>query len=224
MDTEKRKKRLTRLIDRMNDGQDAALRDMRSALLDEQFNAFQSEWDAQLEQRGEVKAKPEAVAEYEERFKAAQFAYNKAEGYSSSARRNPKKGNDGLFTHQRLYAESQTLFEKLVEYLSEQLDFDPQLQIWFDRPLHDLNVGLTPDDVPRVVTSRSLDRTGNGFLIANLSKRDIKLRALNDSLAALVEVERLAKRTPAEVAAEALVASENLRRAAGLRSFGRQRK
>lgn len=72
--------------------------------------------------------KPVAVAEYAERLKAAQFAYNKAEGYSSSARRNPEKGNDGLFTYQRLCAESQTLFEKLAEYLSEQLGFDAQLQ------------------------------------------------------------------------------------------------
>ncbi len=223
MENEKRRKRLIRCIGRLNDGVDVALRDMKSALLAEQFTAFKSEWAAQVEQRSEAKEKPDAVVEYETRFKAAQFAYSKAEGFNGSNSRKPKKGKDGLYTHQSLFQTSQLMFEELVEYLREQLVGNPSLELWFDRSVDDLAVGLTPEDVPRVVTSRSANKRGDGLLNGRRSKRDIKLSALQNALAELAEEDRLAGLSSVEVTAEKLQAAKSRMQLEELRNIARSR-
>ncbi len=224
MNDARRKIRLSELIERINAGTDVAARDMKLVLLDEQYSAFQSEWASQLEQRSYLRDKPAVVVEYEERLKAAQFAYSRAEGYSGSTKRKPVKGRDGLFTHQRFYRKAESLFGGLMEYLTEQLEIDPSLQIWFDRQVEDFYVGLSPDAMPRVVTSRSTDRTGAAGIAGTLvSKRNLKLDFLVMALEAILEKERLAGRTPTEIAAEEAQDAEMLRQRQELLRFFRRR-
>ena len=62
---------------------------------------------------------------------------------------------------------------------------DLSLQIWFDRGV-DLtphgNTTLSPQGVPRVVTSRSLDAEGGGFLSLFSTKKEVKVEILERAI------------------------------------------
>ena len=82
-----------------------------------------------------------------------------------------------------------------MEILQELLHADASIQQWFDRALDldaDGDLGLTPVAMPRVVTSRSLDRqTTDSRLI---SKREVKIATLEWAISALVAVETIEKK------------------------------
>jgi hypothetical protein len=52
-----------------------------------------------------------------------------------------------------------TLFERLAEYLSEKIAGDLDLEAWFDRTVEttpENSFGLSPDSFPKIIASRSL--------------------------------------------------------------------
>jgi hypothetical protein len=198
VETIKRKERLATLIKRLNNGVDIAKRDLENALTVDQYEQYKQRNEEQKQIRADLKEKPKAIIEYEKKLKVAIFEFNRAEGYSQSTKRKLVKDNLGLLTNVRAYRRSESHCEHLIEYLSEQLFADPSLSIWFDREIIfgvEGNLGTTPDTLPRVVTSRSLERIGSGILQSKVSKRDVKLRVLEDALATITEDERLASRT-----------------------------
>jgi len=205
MDRSQRKARLTELLDRLTNGQDVARRDMKAVLSEEQFAAMQVYWDEQKQFRADAKNKPAEVIEYEKRLNKAMFEYSKAEGYSGSMRREQIRGNDGKRTAKRAYDRAETAFERLIEWLEERLTADPSLRTWFDRTIAfglEGNLAPNPDEMPRVVTSRSKDRVGDGWLIGKQTKRDVKRRVLDEALADTVAAEELAARIAARIAEE----------------------
>jgi len=222
----KRKARLMTLIERMNGGKDVATRDLKLALTKAEFQAFESAWHDQQSLRASAKQKPTAIVAYEKRLKQARFEYSKAEGYSGSTRRKPTKGSDGRMTNERGYARSEAICEKIIEYLQEQLSANPALCGWFDRdiafgPAGDL--GTTPDQLPQVVTSRSLEGHGSGFLVGKRSKREVKLTALRDAVAAIEDEEKTFTHVAARIKEEdELAAAEARRRSIELRRLSRR--
>ena len=82
-----------------------------------------------------------------------------------------------------------------METLQEIVAADASLQVWFDRALDfdaDGDLGLTPVAMPRVVTSRSLDRqTTDSRLI---SKREVKIATVEWAISALLAVETIEKK------------------------------
>ena len=207
MDLQRRKARLIELLDRLRSGSDVAPRDLNLVLTDQQFGDLQQQWQAQKELRGQAREKPAAIVEYEKRLQRALFEYGKAEGYAGSTRRAQPVGSDGKRASTRGYRRAETAFEQLLEYLDERLSADPSLCMWLDRQVDfgpTGGLGLGPAQMPRVVTSRSADRKGNGWLVGLQTKRDVKRAALEEALAATVAEEELAERVAARIAEERL--------------------
>ena len=76
-------------------------------------------------------------------------------------------------------------FEKLLEYFEEIMSADLSLQIWFDSGV-DLtpngDTTLSPQGVPRVVTSRSLDLQHGGLSSFISSKKEVKIESLENAI------------------------------------------
>ena len=76
------------------------------------------------------------------------------------------------------------LFERLLEYLQEIITADLNLQLWFDREVYfnaDGGMALSPQSVPHIVTSRSLDAEC-GFLSLITIKKEVKITTLEDAI------------------------------------------
>jgi len=127
--------------------------------------------------------KPKEIPEYEQRLKAATFAYNKADSKSQKGHRSAKK----------MFGASDTLFERLSEYLTEKIVGNHDLEIWFDRPLAtgaEDSFGLDPDSFPKIITSRSLNNNGGGYLVNKRTIREVKVDAVQRVLEELTAPEQ----------------------------------
>lgn len=223
MDLVRRQARLIELLGRLRDGVDVAKRDMKAALSYAEFDSLEQQWEEQQSLRAATKQKPEEVVEYEKRLKKAEFEYGKAEHFNQSSKRKRVKGNDGLRTDERGYRRAETALERLIEYLDECLARDPGLNIWFDRPVAfgaATDLALSPEAMPRVVTSRSLNRRGDGRMVGTVSKRELKMAALERALAAIEEEQQRIRLGPEQAAAEE---AARLAEAQALRTFVRRR-
>jgi hypothetical protein len=125
--------------------------------------------------RKDYSDKPSEIVEYEERLSKAIFTYNRAEGYR-------RKGKSKSAREMGQIADVQ--FEKLLEYF-EEIMADLSLQIWFDREV-DLtpngDTTLSPQGVPRVVTSRTLDLQHGGLSSFISSKKEVKIENLEHAI------------------------------------------
>ena len=149
-------------------------------LTKDQFNSIAERWENEKLQREEWTDKPDEIKEYEERLRQAFFIYNRADSYS-------QRGNSA--TAQKLFNQADKLFERALERLQEITESDPRLAAWFDRPLDfslDSTFNTNPDQVPRVVTSRSRINQSVGFTGARQTKADIKLAVLKEALEDLI--------------------------------------
>jgi hypothetical protein len=86
-----------------------------------------------------------------------------------------------------------TLFERLAEYLSEKIAGDLDLEAWFDRTVEttpENSFGLSPDSFPQVITSRSLNNAGGGHLVNKRTIREVKIDAVKAILEELTAPEQ----------------------------------
>lgn len=204
----RREERLKVLLARMQAGEDIAVRDFAGALTDDELTHWKNKWQEQLEIRAEMKNKPAVVVEYEKRLKKAMFAYNKAEGYNGSTKKQARRDATGVATHRRLYRQAETLFERAFESLREAWERDESLELWFDRQLM-LDTGLDAINAPRVVTSKSLDKIpGKGYERMLRTKRELKQATLE---AALKQIEDDRAKAAAGVTAEDEAAADAVR-------------
>ena len=84
--------------------------------------------------------------------------------------------------------------EDALEILQEIVDADASLHIWFDRGLdfgHGSLVDSQHGNLPRVITSRSLDRQTTDSRL--MSKREVKIAAVEWAISALLAVEAVDK-------------------------------
>jgi hypothetical protein len=144
-----------------------------------EYEGFESDWESQLQIREELNEKPDELKRYEDKLKKAIFNYSKAEGYS---------------TAKKFYNSSESLCEDALKILQGIVDADVSLNMWFYRRLdfgHGSLVDASLGNLPRVVTSRSLDRqTSDNWL---MSKREVKIVAVETAISALLAVESVDK-------------------------------
>ena len=129
-----------------------------------------------------LKDKPDEIIEYEQRLKAATFAYSKADYKSQKGHRSAKK----------MFGASDTQFERLSEYLTEKIAGHLDLEAWFDRTVEttpENSFGLSPDGFPQIITSKSLKNTGGGHLVNKRTIREVKIDAVQRVLEQLAAPE-----------------------------------
>jgi hypothetical protein len=185
--------KLQKIIERLSGGEIVQNRQLKTVLGTEVYARYLSDCEYQRHLRAMLKDKPDEIIEYERRLKAATFAYSKADYRSQKGHRSAKK----------MFGASDTQFERLSEYLSENIIGHPELEVWFDRPLTKGlgdSFGVSPDGFPQIVTSKSLKNTGGGYSHYLRTIREVKMDAVN---AALLELS-----TPEP---EAVVENEDLK-------------
>jgi hypothetical protein len=117
--------KLQKIIERLSGGEIVQNRQLKTVLGNEGYARYLSDCEYQKYLRVMLKDKPDEIIEYEQRLKAATFAYSKADYKSQKGHRSAKK----------MFGASDTQFERLSEYLSENIIGHPELEAWFDRPL-----------------------------------------------------------------------------------------
>ena len=177
--TKNEKKRLEKLegmCHQLKRGKNVQNRQLKHWLTENEYKEFEESWKQQKEIRAEYAEKPSEVVEYEEKLSKAIFTYNRAEGYR-------RKGKSKSAREMGQIADVQ--FEKLLEYFEEIIAADLSLQTWFDSGV-DLtpngDTTLSPQGVPRVVTSRSLDLQHGGLSSFISSKKEVKIESLENAI------------------------------------------
>ena len=169
---EKRIDRLKQVLERLSRGEIVQNRQLKTVLGAEGYARYCYDYREQEQLREILADKPKEITEYERRLKAATFAYNKAD--SKSIKRQHKSAS-------KMFNYTDTLFERLAEYLSEKIAGDLDLEAWFDRTVEttpENSFGLSPDSFPQVITSRSLNNAGGGHLVNKRTIREVKIDAV----------------------------------------------
>ena len=170
--------KLQKIIERLSGGEIVQNRQLKTVLGNEGYARYLSDCEYQKYLRVMLKDKPDEIIEYEQRLKAATFAYSKADYKSQKGHRSAKK----------MFGASDTQFERLSEYLSENIIGHPELEAWFDRPLAKClgdSFGVSPDGFPQIITSKSLKNTGGGYSHYLRTIREVKMDAVNAALLGL---------------------------------------
>ena len=164
---------------KLEQGQHVQNRRLKKWLTDDQYALIDELWQEQLQLRDELKDKPDAIKEYEERLRAAIFHDNRADGYR-------RRGNTKAAEQMR--NKSIAALEDLLERYAEMIQEDLSLHAWFDRELdwgHGGDATADLASVPRPITSTSKD--ANGSLIHNtMTKREVKQQVVESAIDALI--------------------------------------
>ena len=91
----------------------------------------------------------------------------------------------------KMFLNSDTKFEQLTEFLRENIEGHPELEAWFDRPIHtgpDNSFSLTPNAFPQIVTSRSIRNQGGGYMSNLKTIREVKIDVVEAEIEALETV------------------------------------
>ena len=180
---EKRIDKLKQVLERLSRGEIVQNRQLKTVLGTEGYARYCDDCHEQEQLRDMLGDKPKEITEYERRLKAATFAYNKADSKSQKGHRSAKK----------MFGASYTLFERLSEYLTEKMAGNGALETWFDRPLAtgaEDSFGLDPDSFPKIITSRSLNNKGGGYLVNKRTIREVKVDAVQRVLEELTAPEQ----------------------------------
>ena len=173
---EKRIDRLKQVLVLLSRGEIVQNRQVKTVLGDEEYARYLDDYRKQKQLRDMLGDKPKEITEYKRRLKAATFAYSKADSKSSRGRSKAVS---------KMFNASDKLFERLAEYLSENIAGHHDLETWFDRPLAtgvENSFGLSPDSFPQIITSKSLKNTGGGYLINKRTIREVKMDAVQQAL------------------------------------------
>ena len=181
---EKRIDKLREVLERLSRRKTVQNRQLKTVLGAEGYARYCYDYREQEQLREILANKPKVITEYERRLKAATFSYNKADNKSLKGQH---KSASKMFNY------TDTLFERLAEYLSEKIAGDLDLEAWFDRTVEttpENSFGLSPDSFPQVITSRSLNNAGGGHLINKLTIREVKIDAVKTILEELTALEQ----------------------------------
>ena len=140
------------MLDELIRGKNVQNRRLGTWLTEAEYEGFKSDVESQQQIREELNDKPDELKRYEGKLKKAIFNYSRAEGYSTKWKHSTAK---------KVYDSSESHCEDALEILQEIVAADASLHMWFDRGLdfgHGSLVDAQLGNLPRVVTSRSLDR------------------------------------------------------------------
>ena len=181
---EKQIAKLQKVLERLSRGEIVQNRQLKTVLGSEGYARYCYDYREQEQLREILANKPKVITEYERRLKAATFSYNKADNKSVKGQH---KSASKMFNY------TDTLFERLAEYLSEKIAGDLDLEAWFDRTVEttpENSFGLDPDSFPKIITSRSLNNKGGGYLVNKRTIREVKVDAVEVVLAELTAPEQ----------------------------------
>ena len=173
--------KLNRMLDELRRGENVQNRRLATWLTEAEYEGFKSDVENQQQIREELNDKPDELKRYEDKLKKAIFNYSRAEGYSTKGKHSTAK---------KFYNISESLCEDALEILQEIVAADASLHIWFDRGLdfgHGSLVDAQLGNLPRVITSRSLDRQTTDSRL--MSKREVKIAAVEWAISALLAVD-----------------------------------
>ena len=80
-----------------------------------------------------------------------------------------------------MFGASDTQFERLSEYLSENIMGHAELEAWFDRPVAKGvgdSFGVSPDGFPQIIASKILKNTGGVYVDQLRTIREVKIDAV----------------------------------------------
>ncbi|MDC1231780.1 hypothetical protein N8076_00735 [Gammaproteobacteria bacterium] len=177
----KRLNKLETIAHKLKRRENVQNRQLQTWLSEDEFAQVDIEWKEQLELREELKDKPSELKRYEDKLKKAIFNYSRAEGYSTKGKHSTAK---------KFYNSSESHCEDVLEILQEIVAADASLHMWFDRGLdfgHGSLVDAQLGNLPRVITSRSLDRQTSDNRL--MSKREVKIAAVEWAISALLAVD-----------------------------------
>ena len=180
---EKRLAKLRTVLEKLCSGKTVQNRQLQTLLSEKSYARYLDDYTSQTEMRNWLKEKPTVITEYEKRLKAATFAYSKAD--AMSAKLKSKRIEE-------MFGNSDTKFERLNEFLRENIEGHPELEAWFDRPIHtgpDNSFSLTPNAFPQIVTSRSIRNQGGGYMSNLKTIREVKIDAVQAEIEALETVQ-----------------------------------
>ena len=170
----KRLAKLEAIVDKLKHGKNVQNRQLQTWLSEDEYSQIEVEWQEQLELREELKDKPSDLKRYEEKLKEAIMMRNRSDAYH-------RKGNKAL--SYKLDSKCESLCEDALEILQEIVQYDASLQIWFDRELdfgHGSLVDASIGNLPRIVTSRSIDKKRGDIRLA--SKQSVKLAVVERAM------------------------------------------
>ena len=149
-------------------------------LTEAEYEDFKSDVENQQQIREELNDKPDELKRYEDKLKKAIFNCSRAEGYSTKGKHSTAK---------KFYNSIESLCEDALEILQEIVDADASLHMWFDSWLdfgHGSLVDAQLGNLPRVITSRSLDRRTIDTRL--MSRREVKIAAVERAVSALLAI------------------------------------
>ena len=179
---EKRLAKLRTVLEKLCGEKTVQNRQLQTLLSEESYARYLDDYTSQTEMRNWLKEKPTVISEYEKRLKAATFSYSKAD--AMSAKLKSKRIEE-------MFGNSDTKFERLNEFLRENIEGHSELEAWFDRPIHtgpENSFSLTPNAFPQIVTSRSIRNQGGGYMSNLKTIREIKIKAVQAEIEALETV------------------------------------
>lgn len=162
------KKRIEELLNRLRNGIDVAVRDLRNALTDLEYENYKID----IENANLINGNSfvNIFHEYEELIAKADFTYSKAE--SSRVSKSASK---------KLHDLAQVQYENALELFRSELSINPSIIQSYDRNPDGIraDISLSPAGVPRAINSKSVHKISNN---TRISKRELKIRSLEDSL------------------------------------------
>lgn len=164
-------KRISTLIERLENHETVTNRSLARVLTAEQIKALEDEW---IEERASRKVvKPKAILRYESLVKTAVFLNGRMEKMCHL--KSP---------HYKIKAmahKADSAFEQAIEFITEAIQNDNQLRAWIDRDLSEAT--CSPIGIPRVIGSTSFEcQNKSKYPFLALTKRHLKLGALNSAL------------------------------------------
>jgi hypothetical protein len=169
--------KLEGLAETLKRGKNVQNRQLKRWLTVQEYEQIELEWDTQKYLRTELNDKPDELKRYEVKLKEAVMIDNRASAYH-------RKGNKSAAY--KCDAKRERLCEEALEVLQEIVFEDASLQIWFDRALdfgHGSLIDSSLGNLPRLVTSRSIDKQGNDSRI--VKKIDVKISVVERAIDAL---------------------------------------
>ena len=144
---EKRIDKLKQVLEQLSRRKTVQNRQLKTLLGTEGYARYCDDYREQTQLPKLLRDKPDEIVEYEKRLRDATFAYSKAD---SKSVKGQYKSASKMFNY------TDGLFERLAEYLSENIAGHGALETWFDRPLAtgaEDSFGLRADSFPQVINS-----------------------------------------------------------------------
>lgn len=176
---DKRLQKLQKLLARLGNGEDVQRRDLKSALTDSEWEEFNSWWTDEKDNRNLTP--PKELARYIKLRKSVALASARYTRYAGRPR-----SKTTATVSKKLAESADNEQDKLLEYLREQVAYNPSLMMWLVavEPYRSVEETLEAGVLPQVCTSRTVSSDKRAPM-GKRSKRDLKIQILEQAIATI---------------------------------------